>query len=278
MKLVLPQPCRDDNIQRAKAILVPLSLLITFIAAVTGLFDGLTHIVVGLGSGSTYPYCSPNGQIQYLSLTNDYHDLWDPSLFLSVTLGFGRFSFAEAKIIDVAFDLIVGRCSQLLLAFAVYPILRRSFLRSMEVSGISIQVVFPFFLQQIGTGSLWALLQHTTTGYRKTTRKQLAIERPSRRFDWRLILIFFIVLYVLVTPTILSAATSYQAQSTPFVQLPSIGDYVEATDLVVPDLVIYDGDRIGLIENFPVIKNSDIFNTTNGCKRAPMVLCKTPTN
>ena len=265
MELHSPAPSRDDRTSRAIAILPPLGLLTTFVAAVSGLYAELSDHPLGSISDQWYPYCTPNGQVAFPSYDDLAGKYWDPSLILSVTLGFGGLSFAQAKAVDIAFDLIVGRGAQLLIAFTVYPILRRSFLRSLETTGVPIAVLFPLYLERISMESLWALVQNVTNP-RSNPKTYYLGTKSKRRFDWRVIPVFLIMLYILAAPSFLSAMTSYQAKSIPYVKRWDSEDYMRADQLIIPQFVIADGDRIGLGRNFPVTNDSDIFETTHGCK------------
>lgn len=267
MKLVSSGPRRDDWKHRSLAVTLPFALLATFVAAVAGLFGGLTTPRPNAQPDPRYPYCSPDGQVKYWSgYYGDYakDKYWDASMFLSVTLGFGGLSFAEAKAIDIAFDLIIGRGTQLLLAIAFYPILRRSFLCSLEVKGMQAGLLFPLYLDKISAGSLWALFRNSVKRRTKSDDESSS-PQPRHRLDWRLILVFFIILYVLVTPNFLSAMTSYQATSVPWVKRPNSHDYLPATNFTIPPFVIEDGHRVGLTKYFPVTNSSQYYDTTSAC-------------
>lgn len=47
--------------------------------------------------------CLPDGSF---SLTPGVYDMWRPSGFFQITLGFGHFTFGMAKFIDITFDIV----------------------------------------------------------------------------------------------------------------------------------------------------------------------------
>jgi len=74
--------------------------------------------------------CLPNGQVLFPQESeagdvSGYSSTWNSEQFLSINLGLGSFSFAQAKAIDTAWDLFVGRGGQVVLTITTYSIIRR---------------------------------------------------------------------------------------------------------------------------------------------------------
>ena len=269
VKLVSPAQCEESRNIKLLVIGGPFALLALFLAAVAALFGGITEHPPGTVPNSNYPYCAPNGQVQYYSNGNGTYwadaRYWNPSLWFTVTLGVGGLSFSEAKMIDIAFDLVVGRGSQLLFAWGVYHVIRRALYRSMEVKGISYTTMHAIYLDGICTFTLWTMISHSVQSLFKSGKPPRK-NKARRGSDWRLYLVFIIVLFIVASPTFLSAATSYQTSSIPFVQMPNSQDWVEVSSLPVVLWLILDGDRIGLAANYSVLSGDPLATSVNSCE------------
>lgn len=186
----------------------------------------------------------------------------------------GRWSRLQAKAIDICFDLFVGRGSQVLVALATYPILRRSILRSMEVREFSLALLLPFFMERLSVYSLWAMFANMRSRRAKPKSndqtEQIEFRKARVRIDWRVILVFLVGCYVLALPTFTSVMTSYQSRSGPY--LPSTGSegYFAANDFDdrIPDFVLPYGHLIGLSMDAPLYNDtdSDIISACSECK------------
>jgi hypothetical protein len=90
----------------AKAVL--LHVVITL--AVTSTIGGLLFIAIG-PTGLVNPpgSCRPDGNFRYYG----HYDPWAPPGILQITISFGPMSFSNAKLIDVIWDVVVGRGGQL---------------------------------------------------------------------------------------------------------------------------------------------------------------------
>jgi hypothetical protein len=275
MKLISPELQAGGKRVRYTALFGPWALLCILAAGISTLFALVTRLGDGVASGKNDSmfYCDSSGGIRY-KYSNDYLDgdsispYWDTGLFLSVTMGFHGLTFSQAKAIDICFDLVVGRGSQVLVALATYPILRRSILRSMEVREFSLALLLPFFLERISVYSLWALCAKMRS--RRTKPKtddqteQIEFRKARARIDWRVILVFLVGCYVLALPTFTSVMTSYQVGSSPF-KTEGQG-YVPTTELDVPDVILNDAELFGLSEFYPMFDGSDLLSTCQGCK------------
>ena len=246
-------------------LVLPLAAFIcVFIAVVFG-FATLVNVSIAGNPYANFPFCGPDGNV------HDFYDpqrYWAASAYLTVNLGFGGLSFAQPEVIDVAFDFVLGRGSQLLLTFWAYQILRRSFLYVLERRGISFRVLFSLFMNRISIRSLWELFRSTwsSTDRQPESFSKTATKGNSRfRFDWRLTSAFFIILHILMSPIILSAATSYQAESLVLVQLPNSDDIVPMSRFTPALAIIEDGDRIGLTEDYAVT-STELYKALSACK------------
>ncbi|KAH7255307.1 uncharacterized protein BKA55DRAFT_592663 [Fusarium redolens] len=65
-----------------------------------------------LGFSDDESPCQPDGEFRF----------WAPKGFFQITLGWGRFSFGTAKLIDVVWDLVVGRGGQTVMALVSWRV------------------------------------------------------------------------------------------------------------------------------------------------------------
>ncbi|KAI6843470.1 hypothetical protein KC340_g8260 [Hortaea werneckii] len=161
-------------------------------------------------------------------------------------MGFSGLTFSQAKAIDIFFDLVIGRGSQLLVALAAYPLLRRAVLRSMEVREFSLALVLPFFIERLSAFTLWAMLTNMRVTRKKDSSSDARIARPSVRMDWRIVLVVLVGCYILSIPTFLSAMTSYQTRGEPFFPVDGDSNYMSADDVKYPNAFVSYGDQLGL--------------------------------
>jgi hypothetical protein len=275
MKLVSPELQAGGKRARYTTLYGPWALLFIIVAGTSALFAVVTKLGDGVASGrnDSIFYCDSSGKVRYrYSSVFGTSPYWDSRLFLSVTMGVHGLTFGQAKAMDIGFDLVAGRGSQVLLALAIYPILRRSILRSMEVREFSLALLMPFFLERLSVFSLWAMFANMRS--RRTKPKtndqteQIQFRKARVRVDWRVVLVFLVGCYVLALPTVTSVMTSYQVRSAPF--LPDGLGYVSTTEIEnqIPDFILGDGDPVGLSENYPMYNDTDndVLSTCLACK------------
>ena len=116
--------------------------------------------------------------------------------------GSARLSFAEAKFIDLVFDLIIGQGGRLLLAALSYFVFMDALLRSMETTAVSYK--------------LYASLVFSSTSLIATWRAFKAIFSTK---GWRAkIYLTWCALamgYILIFPTLIESMTGYVSPSSP---------------------------------------------------------------
>ncbi|KAI6856465.1 hypothetical protein KC343_g7513 [Hortaea werneckii] len=161
-------------------------------------------------------------------------------------MGFHGLTFSQAKAIDIFFDLVIGRGSQVLVALAVYPLLRRAVLRSMEVREFSLTLVLPFFMERLSAFTLWAMLTNMRVTKKRDSSSDARIAKSRIRIDWRIVVVVLVGCYILSIPTFLSAMTSYQARGEPFFPVDGDSNYMSADDVKYPNVFVQHGDQLGL--------------------------------
>jgi hypothetical protein len=279
MKLVSPELQKIGKRSNYAVLLGPWIAFTVLAGLIATLFSVVTTHGAGVASGYTNDrfYCDSNSRIRWRDFGGSYTDsspYWDGALFLSVTMGFHGLSFPQAKAIDICFDLIAGRGSQILVAFAAYPILRRAILRSMETRDFSLALLLPFFLEKVSAYTLWSLTANMRTMRERNLGSQGHTRRPRIRIDWRITLVILIGCYVLALPTSLSAMTSYQVRSAPFIPMDDQDSSYVSTDLLTEPNFYLDSraEQVNLPYKFPLFRDTtdpEMYATMTGCQYSP---------
>lgn len=179
----------------------------------------------------------------------DWNRIWDSRMFLSNNLARGRFTFSQAKAIDICWDLVVGRGGQMYAAFLAYRIMRRSLMRSMESKPMHIPVAASLIFEGLSISTLGRICKDLNANARK-----------GGTWNWRLVAFLWMIIYLLSFGTVVSAMTGYQAQMTSFFAERSSSSVLTASSTITeedksPGVIIDDGKSIGL-EPFATLANS----------------------
>jgi hypothetical protein len=140
---------------------------------------------------------------------------WEALFALDST--FGKFSFAEAKTVDVTWDVLVGRGLQLIFWYIGYIVFSDAILRVIERHPATYQTFTDITLQGPSLMSMWTL---TKDLFRTRSRRTCA-------------LFFFLVLsttYILTVPVFVGAMTGYVNRAEAWVELEG-DNIVPAKDL-----------------------------------------------
>lgn len=296
MKLTSLEP-RDRS---KSAYLVNIYTPLVAIAACV-LFTALFFGLIGRSAQeyqATGFYCQPNGVVHFPwkdadsspgDIYDQTSDLWDSSLFLSITLGFGEFDFAWAKATDIAWDLLVGRGGQVLLAALAYPIFRRSLLLCLERRAVPFDIIAALTFSKISLESAMRIARDLRTSFQHehasatvngaTPQSNFAavmscslqaVSKAWKAFvscNWVFLGLLFASIYIILFPTFLSAMTGYQALSTAYIAMPGDLNLIEASELQLYVLVVEDGSRIGLSDHYRVTqKEQELYQTISDCK------------
>ena len=241
-------------------------------------------------------YCSGGGPPQVITGTAAAAKiLWNPDLLLSITLGFGHFTFAGAKALDFTWDLVVGSGGQALLIAAVYPLFRRLIIAHMEQRPISISTYTTVAFERISLSSIWAMLRDiwpslderlgsTSVFARLISPNDATASRFRARstgyernvgWDGLWLCYTYAFVYIMIFAKSLSLMTGYQAISTPLVRQPNSTEMVNASVVAWADLVVEDGSRIGLPNQYGLMDGMSFdYPVFNACESQPMAsLC-----
>lgn len=153
--------------------------------------------------------CYPNGLWKFSPGAT--WEIMDSSYFFTPNLSFGSMTFTQVKVIDVAWDLIIGRGGQLLLAWVNYRVFNEWLVYHMEQHLTSYKLYAAVAFETTTMGTLGVLAKEwLAIGTAKTASKKL--------FRWLAMLSMVLsTLYVLSFPTLMAAMTGYIAKSEPYV-------------------------------------------------------------
>lgn len=127
---------------------------------------------------------------------------------------FGHYTFAQVKLIDVAWDVLLGRSVQLLAWWIGYVVFSGALLRAIERHSASFQIFQSIALEGPSLMSLWTLLQEMWRSKSKRTRMLFAYMWMS-------------TMYIMCIQMFLGAMTGYDSTNVAFVGL-------NGTDNLVP--------------------------------------------
>lgn len=190
-------------------------------------------------------FCNADGNVERAD--ENYKPFWDPGLFFTVNLAFGRFSFSTVKVIDAGWDTIIGRGGQALAAIMAYPTLRRSLTLTMDKSAIAIPTVVSIYCQQ---GQMVSVGHIVHDIYQHWVSHKLGWRQKVYSARWRLATQVFAFGYVLFFATLVSVMTGYRTQLTGYFGYESgQSSQLQSTNqLVRPAMVMYNGSRVGLLD------------------------------
>ncbi|KAL8725295.1 MAG: hypothetical protein Q9166_007444 [cf. Caloplaca sp. 2 TL-2023] len=206
----LPAPAEsDDELEKTTSKLPPKPLpgrrkYCPFIVAT---LIAILNIVSFSVLMSYIKYMMPEADWYGLQLEGDSCDLMEKddvtrwqSAFQINLRGATHLTFAQAKFIDLVFDLLVGQGGRLLLAAVSYIVFMDALLRSMEITPVSFQ--------------LYSSLVFSSTSLVATWRSMKAVS-STRGWRGKMYLIWcaLAMIYVLAFPTLIESATGYVTPS-----------------------------------------------------------------
>ena len=163
---------------------------------------------------------------------------------------FGSMAFSLAKLIDIVWDLCIGRGVQMIAWFFSYVVFTNALLRSIERHPAPYRTFALLALEGATLSSMGALLADLSR-YRS--------KRNVLLFSFMVISI----LYILSMPTILSAMTGYVSSSVAYVSLKDSSQQIVSANDFTTGTIIWDGEKIGLgngtcIDNTPLTNYEEL--------------------
>ncbi|KAI1013370.1 hypothetical protein LB503_001434 [Fusarium chuoi] len=197
--------------------------------------------LVPLGVGDEENPCQPDGEFRIDAADQlGTFDWWAPRGFFQITLGWGRFSFGTAKLIDVIWDLVVGRGGQTLMAFVSWRVFVQYLQLSLVTKPATYSTVWLIKIQKDNSAlAKWRL----TSGFFKVG---LASKKVMCFIIWT-------ALFILAFPTFASSMTGYTPYNKAYVN-GTTGKLVQFSEINPVAYLIRDGDRVdGLSKDYPVL-------------------------
>jgi hypothetical protein len=143
--------------------------------------------------------CYPNGL--WKEAADATWEIMDSTYFFTPNLSFGAMTFTQVKVIDIAWDLLIGRGGQMLLAWVNYRVLNEWLVYHMEMHLTSYKMYVALAFETTTMSTLGVL-----------AKEFIAFGKPSwkRLFRWlAMFCMCFSTLYVLSFPTLMGAMTGY---------------------------------------------------------------------
>lgn len=232
----------------------PFALLLLTVAFTAGFYVNYSPSVSI--APNDFFFCNADGNVEKQAL--HYSPLWDPQLYFTVNIAFGRFAFSSAKVIDAIWDVVAGRGGQMLAAAIAYRVLRRSLTLTMERQSLTMPTVTSLYCQQIQIIPVIRLAYNSSWHRNSHQSNQRQASHLGRL---RLANQVFICVYVLSFATLVSVMTGYRALLTGYfgynAHQPS--QLLPTSELVIPRLAVFDATKIGLPDELFVANDEIIF-------------------
>lgn len=157
--------------------------------------------------------CLPNGQFMLPGTAS----IWSASLFFTISIVAqgrdGTLGYTHVKIIDIIWDVAMGRGGQLLLIYVAYRVFSQSLAYVMETHPVSYQTYHAVSFESTSLRSMWQYVRNLSWDRSKQTWR-----------GWGIFVAMTLAsLYVVSMPTLFSAMTGYAAVFSPSLEMPPAG-------------------------------------------------------
>ncbi|CEI61904.1 hypothetical protein FVEN_g12711 [Fusarium venenatum] len=195
-----------------------------------------------------YSPCPSNGDFQFTLSDTIYpqgtFNYWAPSGFFDITLAWGRFDFSTVKLIDVAWDLVVGRGGQAIMALVSW----RVFAEYLQVSLATTPATYT---------TVWLLRFQQSSSAFSTWQLASAFFRRGLASKTAMVFTIQAAIFTMAFPTLIASMTGYTPKNEPFIVADN-GRLNPLNDLIPAAYVIHDGDRVkGLTKEYGIPWRSD---------------------
>lgn len=202
--------------------------------------------------------CYPNGL--WKEAAGATWRIMDSTYFFTPNLGFGNMTFTQVKVIDIAWDLLVGRGGQMGLAWVNWVVFNEWLVFHLERWKTSYKMYSTITLQTTS----WTMLG-------VAAKEFLCFGERSwgRFFRWLAMASMVIsTLYVLAFPTLMAAMTGYTTTYEPFVEdyNHDLNDWSKVSEIVRS--IDYGGTGIGFDEDMVWItaQDEELLLTVDDCE------------
>jgi hypothetical protein len=205
--------------------------------------------------------CYPNGL--WKEAAGATWRIMDSTYFFTPNLSFGSMTFTQVKVIDIAWDLIIGRGGQMCLAWVNWRVFNEWLVYHLEMYATSYKMYTAVALQ---TTSL------TTLGVMAKEFLCFGERGWMRFFRWLAVFSILIsTLYVLAFPTLMGAMTGYITTYEPYME-DFDNNLIEWEQVQPVMAMVEDAQRIGFSKPLLVIKEDEgVYEAYNNCKWRPLL-------
>ena len=209
--------------------------------------------------------CYPNGM--WKEAAGATWRIMDSTYFFTPNLSFGSMTFTQVKVIDIAWDMIVGRGGQMCLAWVNWRVFNEWLVWHLERYRTSYKMYTAVALQTTSLTSLGVIAKEFFC---------FGERNWGRFFRWVAMFCMLIsTLYVLAFPTLMAAMTGYITTYEPYME-----DYdrnlIEWTKVDRVVGMIPDAERLGLNGTLLVRSVDDeILEAFNNCKSDHLLFSNT---
>ena len=130
-----PLPPRSKARARLKGLF---TRCVTFILMIAITLPIIAGCLLPLLNGPVTNGCLPSGDYAGIDGSARFNP-WVDSEFFTITIAFGTFKLSTVKLLNVIWDVIVGRCGQSLLAVVTFQVFTKSVVHTMEKRAVSYQ-------------------------------------------------------------------------------------------------------------------------------------------
>ncbi|KAH8730780.1 hypothetical protein GQ44DRAFT_605883 [Phaeosphaeriaceae sp. PMI808] len=248
------QAWRDVK-KRGRRGLVWVIFLIVFFGLIKSLQVLLSDPTIIIDNINTA--CRPDDSF---TIGSDAYNWWRARGFFDITMGYGKMTFAQAKAVDVAWDVFVGRGGQALLAVISWRVFAKYVTTSIAVTPVTFSTFRTVFLHNEATiGSISQFIGDFS-------------RRHGLRSKAAMVFMIVTMMFILAFPTFGGAMTGYKGNVESFVQDRS-GNLLPFTSFKYVHYIIHDGDRIGKGQRYMVSAPNPptdvVDNGLNGSKASP---------
>lgn len=202
--------------------------------------------------------CYPNGL--WKEATGATWRIMDSTYFFTPNLSFGSMTFTQVKVIDIAWDLLVGRGGQMALAWVNWTVFNEWLVFHAERWRTSYKMYTAVALQTTS----WTMMGVAAKEFLCFGEKSW-----ERFFRWLAMFCLFIsTLYVLAFPTLMAAMTGYITTYEPYME-----DYdrnlIEWEKVEGVVAVVHDAERLRLGYDRPLVvveDDKEVYQAWNDCE------------
>ncbi|KAI5925774.1 hypothetical protein F4810DRAFT_658176 [Camillea tinctor] len=207
-----------------------------FVVWVYGIIASLLVLALFSAAFQSRTGCQPDSSF---NPNMDDYNQWASSTFFQISLGLGNFTFTEVKVIDISWDIIIGRGGQAVMAMIAWRVFADYVTTSMEVTPVTYATFFVIFLNE--SPSILSTI--------RLVRDFIF----SRSLKSKVAMAFMILnmIFILGWPTFAGAMTGYTSINSAYI-MDSSNNYVPFSEFTPLAYIIHDGWRVNLTTDFPV--------------------------